>query len=459
MDAKSPLELLQEIKDQYGEWIDQETLEKIILANLNVLDSWAVDQLNKTLEAQRDALRAKGIPEDQIDKRVPLIPKTDGARTQNISVASKRSQLLQNKAYAEHFNKVEDIVTEGILSGKSKEEITESILKATDMDAARARFWAEDQAAIFKAEQTRIAAIREGYTHYRWVAGDSARPSHLVHRGKICSWNVGVNNLTRPGARHPGEDYRCHCDAELLNAEQVQKLGGVNEPPRDPQLLEGLIENYYGSEEAKAIKGSQNLAFLTDTLLGTLSQPYKVSAMSATSEMNKEIDMEKIYATYPIQFQPFPEDSSFSSQASGAYANSNIFINEKSSNAILTVVHETAHHLEERVLAKGFTFLDTMEGKVFMGKIKEMDSFQKLLASRNMPKEFLEYYTKDKEVFSRIMEQYFAKKRGGEIARQFREKRLFLQDEYSVDCYFQDSDFQVIEKMVDSIFEKRGLKR
>lgn len=158
----------------------------------------------------------------------------------------------------DRFNKVEDIITEGILSGKKADEITEAILKATDMDANRARFWAEDQAAIFQAEQKRIAAIRGGYTHYRWKKGGAnSRASHAIHDGKIYSWNVGVNNLTRPGARHPGEDYRCHCDAELLTTEQALKLGGTIQPPRTPQPTAGLMENYYGSEESKVEKGKR----------------------------------------------------------------------------------------------------------------------------------------------------------------------------------------------------------
>jgi hypothetical protein len=53
---------------------------------------------------------------------------------------------------------------------------------------------------------------------------------------------VGVNNLTRPGARHPGEDYRCHCVAINLSHEEAAKL--QNPPPREPQSTAELITNY-----------------------------------------------------------------------------------------------------------------------------------------------------------------------------------------------------------------------
>jgi hypothetical protein len=75
---------------------------------------------------------------------------------------------------------------------------------------------------------------------------------------------VGVNNLTRPGARHPGEDYRCHCDAELLTTEQALKLGGTIQPPRTPQPTAGLMENYYGSEESKVEKGKRFIESLAN---------------------------------------------------------------------------------------------------------------------------------------------------------------------------------------------------
>lgn len=60
-----------------------------------------------------------------------------------------------------------------------------------------------------------------------------------------------MNNLSRPGARHPGEDYRCHCDYLPLE----DSKGLEPDPIREPQPVEGLIENYSGSELAKAAKG------------------------------------------------------------------------------------------------------------------------------------------------------------------------------------------------------------
>jgi hypothetical protein len=219
------------------------------------------------------------------------------------------------------------------------------------------------------------------------------------------------------------------------------------------------VENYEGSEILKTIKGNDSLSFLTDAMLGNLTQSYRLSAMTATSEMNKVINMDKIYSSYPVVFESLPQDSSLSNKASGAYANSTIYINEKSANSVLTVVHETAHHLEEKVLANGISFLNTVEGQSLISEIKKTNSFKNLLESANMPKDILDYYAKDKEVFSRIMEQYFAKKRGGEIERQFLKQRGYLNGKYSKDFYLDDSEFINIEKVIDSLMQKKGLIR
>jgi hypothetical protein len=58
-------------------------------------------------------------------------------------------------------------------------------------------------------------------------------------------------------------------------------------------------------------------------------------------------------------------------KAGGAYLNSKIYLNEKSTNAILTVIHETAHHLDKKVLGKGIDFLKTIEGKELLREIKK----------------------------------------------------------------------------------------
>ena len=261
-DAANVLELLEEIRLTYGDYVDDALLTKIISENINLLDGWSTSQLNKMISDQNAALGVgnglKPFPTGGVDKPVvPLIPKKNVVSMQNIPLANNTQRLLQNDAYSKYFFDVEEIINNGIIDGLNADEITKQILDKVDMNAKRARFWAEDQASIFQAEQTRLKAIREGQTHYKWIAGASARPSHAVHNGQIYSWNVGVNNLSRPGARHPGEDYRCHCKIGLATADEIAKAGSP--PPRTPQSTEGLVFNYTATEVAKAQKARLEL--------------------------------------------------------------------------------------------------------------------------------------------------------------------------------------------------------
>ncbi|MDX1957379.1 MAG: phage minor head protein [Leptospiraceae bacterium] len=203
------------------------------------------------------------------------------------------------------------MINQGILTGKSSNDITKEILDKVNVSASKARFWAEDQAAIFQAEQTRVRAVRKGYTHYRWrISGSNTRPSHAVHDRKVYSLNVGVTNLSRPGARHPGEDYRCHCWMELLTAEQAANLGYKNDPPRRPQSVQGLVENYEGNEETRLQKaigfiqttGQQIQSFLRGNrlspdkgklIVGSESEIQFATAITSSIEANKLNGFEK----------------------------------------------------------------------------------------------------------------------------------------------------------------------
>jgi|JI8StandDraft_1071087.scaffolds.fasta_scaffold12056_8 SPP1 gp7 family putative phage head morphogenesis protein len=282
LDASNILELLEEIRLNYGDYVDQEKLEKIISENINLLDGWSTSQLNKMISDQNAVLGVgngfKPFPTGGVDKPVvPLIPRKNVVSMQNIPLANNSQRLLQNDAYSKYFFDVEEIINNGIIDGLNADEITKQILGKVDMNAKRARFWAEDQASIFQAEQTRLKAIREGQTHYKWIAGASARPSHAVHNGQVYSWNVGVNNLSRPGARHPGEDYRCHCKIGLATPEEIAKAGSP--PPRAPQSTTGLVENYTGSEGRKAAKGMTD-QWAKQNLMNNFSE-FEVDALKA----------------------------------------------------------------------------------------------------------------------------------------------------------------------------------
>ena len=170
-------------------------------------------------------------------------------------------------------------------------------------------------------------------------------------------------------------------------------------------------------------------------------------------ELNRVIDMEEISTQYPIEFKPLPLE--MYSGVAGAYFNSTIYLNKATEN-VLTVIHEFGHHLERLVLGNRASFLTSKEGIELISKVKETASFKSLLKSK-IPLEKLGYYTSEKEIFSRLIEQYLAKKRGGEILRQFEKSQLIYFRKYKVDLYIKNKEFELIEKMIDNIFKTRKL--
>lgn len=297
-DADDIFQLLAELRAEYGEWIDQTVLEEKIRENLNLIDLWTSGQTNQSLSDQYKKKYGSvlaGISAGTAPDMIQVNPK-DPAALENVKTAARNQRLAQNELYAKHFQEVEKIISDGIVNGKTKDEITKDILDKADMNANRAKFWAEDQTAIFESEQTRLRQNRAGITHYTWItSGTRTRPSHAVHSGKIISWTVGVGNLARPGARHAGQDYRCHCVPDPIYPDRAAELGlspNSNGSPKEPVAnisgplsTEQLVENYYGEGSGLGVQGSGSSVIQAVSVLNTM----KTEAGSLIHGTAKEI--------------------------------------------------------------------------------------------------------------------------------------------------------------------------
>ncbi|HMY69547.1 MAG TPA: phage minor head protein, partial [Leptospiraceae bacterium] len=267
-DAEDIYQLLAELRTEYGEWIDQAVLEEKIRQNLHLIDIWTAGQTNQSLSDQYKEIYGSvlaGISSGTAPEMIQ-VNLNDPAALESLKAAARNQRLAQNELYAKHFQDVEKIISDGIVNGKSKDEITKEILAKVDMNANRAKFWAEDQTAVFESEQTRLRQTRAGVTHYYWITqGTKTRPSHAVHSRKIISWAVGVGNLARPGARHAGQDYRCHCIPDPIYPDKAAELGlspNSNGSPKDPVpnisgplSTEELVGNYYQGS-GRGVQGS-----------------------------------------------------------------------------------------------------------------------------------------------------------------------------------------------------------
>lgn len=447
LDSDPILEMLENLKKKHGEWIEQDVLKKEIEKNLDLIDDWSRKKLNEGLEKQREILKEEGVSGEEIDRRVPLIPKESAKKT--IPLASERIQLTQNEMYRKHFEKVRDIINDGIILGKKPEEITKEILKATDMDAKRARFWAEDQLALFLAEQRRVQALREGYTHYRWVISRiNTRPSHAIHDGKIYSWSVGVNNLTRSGARHPGEDYRCHCVAELVKPEEASKLGLTPESPRLPQSTSEIVKNYEGTEEERFAKGKEFIDEWMKKLKNVFSNSVK-------QVQNAEIVVKNEIKKAP-KFKTTREAEKWAKTNNIADIIDYTGLDVDVANAINESIYEAIQEFPE--LRKNFQFIGSIQARIKLEWERKVNIYFKNLAKPEMTTEQLnKLYAKCKrmvrkrKVDKKIAAEFFPREglKGVTFNRNWKKQSLIETLKENVKNKFHPEGTETIKSLID----------
>ena len=155
-----------------------------------------------------------------------------------------RDIYLKNSRKIEQSGDLENEVNNLVVIGSSKTEIVNLVLEKIKLDKDFVDCWVEDQFIMFQAEIQRVQSIRNGFTHYIWKKEKCTRPSHTMNDKKVFSWNVGADNLTKPGTRHPGEDYLCRCKVENLTEKQAQELGYSPQASRGAASTKSLIDNY-----------------------------------------------------------------------------------------------------------------------------------------------------------------------------------------------------------------------
>jgi SPP1 gp7 family putative phage head morphogenesis protein len=114
----------------------------------------------------------------------------------------------------EYIEGIYTVAKDGYLNGLSLRQMTDQMKEFTDGNISKAKFWATDQIGDAWASYNKAAQKSAGVEKYRWrTMGDNAvRDDHRELNGKVFDWETGAaatGLLTKPGAKHPGEDYRC----------------------------------------------------------------------------------------------------------------------------------------------------------------------------------------------------------------------------------------------------------
>jgi len=111
----------------------------------------------------------------------------------------------------EYFKKLNTIVSQGTMRGKSSGGIIKDILALGKSTKKRAKLIARDQTQKVNAAITQGRQTNLGVTEYIWrtSSDERVRESHKAHNGKRFKWSDPPNDTG-----HPGEDIQCRCIAE-----------------------------------------------------------------------------------------------------------------------------------------------------------------------------------------------------------------------------------------------------
>lgn len=203
------IRFMEDLERQNPGGISQEELESAIRANYRMIEAAAKAETDKAWrQVQKDRGR-------EIAKTETPLRSSNPEADEFLKERARAGMQMLEDLTGEHRRQVFDIVYESVRNGDTLKTITEKLKNATGASESRAAFWAQDQAGDVHAQLTRIRQKEAGFAGYVWRTMKDARvrDSHIENHGKYFDWSIGATNLEKPGARHPGEDWRCRCYA------------------------------------------------------------------------------------------------------------------------------------------------------------------------------------------------------------------------------------------------------
>ncbi len=179
-----------------------------------LLDSWSYEQTRKAISRLQKVKKktAREILPIIFEKESPLIESL-------ITEYTKRNIQLVADLGKEYIPQVSKLAAETFYQGGSMKELTKSLMDYTNNSKSKAAFWAQDQVGDCYSQFTEMRQTQAGFLNYIWeTCGDNhVRETHQELNGKTFTWKNGAIStglLAKPGAKNPGQDYRCRCTGE-----------------------------------------------------------------------------------------------------------------------------------------------------------------------------------------------------------------------------------------------------
>ncbi|UOG61441.1 phage minor head protein [Leptospira noguchii] len=473
LDVSDLRALLNQLKNQYGDFAPRNEFETQIKRNVQMIDAWSRDKTNAFLNKQLGSMNAPPagtIGGDRSSFRVPGIPipqKESGEIWDRVNKMIKEQSSLASNAFRDHFDRVQKIVTEGLAKGLKYQDIASQIQNATGISERRAEFWAKDQTGKFFSQQSRLRQTKAGFPGYFWrTQKDSrVRDSHFNVADKFYTWDSPPLVNRKGGlAAHlePGDDYRCRCWAEPSWGPQGLKKESQKSPSSSPKTFLTRPQ----TQSIIPISHSVNLNLPDPTIAANIQK--------TISDLDSVFKFPKDRTNIGVHYLA---GSALKKNIAGLFnPNTNRIeinggLNFKDTYQS-TFVHEFAHAMDYLWLGKEGRF-ESQSGSdfdEFKSIVQKTDMYRRIqkigregqtkIPGFDVPvslsptqKKMIPYFLSTEELFARATELWTAERTDSKnLLAQIQKKNNMN----FVNHYWDEEDFKPVLLVLDKIFKKMG---
>lgn len=249
-----------------------------------LLDAWAYSKLRNHINQAMRNNRNKFFS--------IVLPKDDPQIYDFIQSYTKKNIELVQALGKKYIPEISQLASKTFLEGGSSKDLAYQMLKFTDENKNKAKFWARDQAGSAYSEFTRVRQTSIGITEYWWATSKDNHvrglnpkdeTNHAQLEGMKFNWKTGASKIadafSKPGSKNPGDDYNCitedtsvifdsniiRCFRRWYSGETISIITESNKTlrvtPNHPILTTS------GWKAAKNIKLTDNLIQISDKLI------------------------------------------------------------------------------------------------------------------------------------------------------------------------------------------------
>lgn len=152
---------------------------------------------------------------DQLKAAIGINPLAQGAAP--VAEATFKEWIAENVALIKtiperYFSEVEALVADGMLAGKTNDQLRAAIVERFNVSKSNAKRIAVDQTGKLNGKLTELRQRGLGVSRYTWrtTRDERVRKAHIDLEGRVFEWNAP------PMEGHPGQPIRCRCRPEPM---------------------------------------------------------------------------------------------------------------------------------------------------------------------------------------------------------------------------------------------------